>query len=51
VEDVDPFYGYYTVHTFKDSQIEGMLSVHGTSGQVWYHTWHGEFIQMLEESE
>jgi hypothetical protein len=49
VEDVDPFYGYYTVHTLKDGQIEGMLSVHGSTGQVWYHTWHGRFIQMLEE--
>jgi len=48
-EHADPFYGYYTIHTLKDEdgQIEGMLSVHGTTGQVWYHTWHGEFIQML----
>ena len=51
VEDADPFYGYYTVHTLKDGQIEGMLSVHGTTGQVWYHTWHGPFIQMIEEEE
>ncbi len=49
VEDVDPFYGYYTIHTEKDGQIVGMLSVHGSTGQVWYHTWHGRFIQMLEE--
>jgi len=49
VEDADPFYGYYTVHTLKDGEIDGMLSVHGTTGQVWYHTWHGRFIQMLEE--
>ena len=48
VEDVDPFYGYYTVHTMKGDQIEGMLSVHGSTGQVWYHTWHGKFIQMIE---
>jgi hypothetical protein len=44
----DPFYGYYTVHTMKDGKIEGMLSVHGTTGQVWYHTEHGGFIQMVE---
>ena len=44
----DPFYGYYTIHTVKDDRIEGMLSVHGTTGQVWYHTWHGEFVQMVE---
>lgn len=48
VEDVDPFYGYYTIHTLKDGQIEGMLSVHGVTGQVWYHTWHGNFIGMKE---
>jgi len=48
-EHADPFYGYYTIHTLKDGQIEGMLSVHGATGQVWYHTWHGPFIQMIEE--
>ena len=48
-EHADPFYGYYTIHTVEDGQIEGMLSVHGTTGQVWYHTWHGEFIQMIGE--
>jgi len=47
-EHADPFYGYYTIHTLKDGQIEGMLSVHGATGQVWYHTWHGPFIQMLK---
>ena len=47
-EHADPFYGYYTIHTLKDGQIEGMLSVHGATGQVWYHTWHAEFIQMLK---
>ncbi len=46
-EGADPFYGYYTVHTLKDGKIDGMLSVHGGTGQVWYHTWHGEFIDVL----
>jgi hypothetical protein len=50
-EHADPFYGYYTLHTLEDGAIEGMLSVHGTTGQVWYHNWHGSFIQMIEESE
>jgi hypothetical protein len=50
-EHADPFYGYYTIHTVKDGDIEGMLSVHGTTGQVWYHTWHGAFIQMIESKE
>lgn len=44
----DPFYGYYTFHTRRDGEIEGMLSVHGTTGRVWYHTWHGAFIDMVE---
>ncbi|MGC9396716.1 MAG: hypothetical protein ACP5J4_17870 [Anaerolineae bacterium] len=48
-EHADPFYGYYTIHTLKDEQIEGMLSVHDSTGQVWYHTWHGAFVQMIEE--
>jgi hypothetical protein len=48
-EHADPFYGYYTIHTLEDSEIEGMLSVHGTTGQVWYHTWHGAFVQMIGE--
>jgi hypothetical protein len=52
-EHADPFYGYYTVHTLRDGEIEGMLSVHSTTGQVWYHTWHGGFIHMVggEEGE
>ena len=50
-EHVDPFYGYYTLYTLKDERLEGMLSVHGTTGQVWYHTWHGQFIRMLESGE
>jgi hypothetical protein len=33
----------------KDGQIEEMLSVNGSTGQVWYHTWHGRFIQMIED--
>jgi len=47
----DAFYGYYTVHTLRDGEVEGMLSVHGSTGQVWYHTWHGDFVQMVGEEE
>ena len=47
-DHADPFYGYYTVHTMKDGQVEGMLSIHGPTGQVWYHTWHGAFVQQEE---
>jgi hypothetical protein len=45
----DAFYGYYTIHTLKDGKINGMLSVNGSDGQVWYHTWHGDFLQMIAE--
>ena len=43
-DDIVQFYGYYTLHTFKDGKEFGMLSVNGYSGQVWYHTWHGALI-------
>ena len=44
----DPFFGYYTLHFQVDGRVEGMLSVHGRTGDVWYHSWHGEFVQMAE---
>lgn len=45
-EYADPFYGYYTLHTLKDGEVVGMLSVNGFSGQVFLHTWHGELLEM-----
>jgi len=42
--DADPFYGYYTIDILRDGKIIGMLSVNGTSSQVFLHTWHGTFI-------
>ena len=42
--EVAAFYGYYTVYVLKDGQITGMLSVNGFTGQVWPHSWHGEFL-------
>ncbi len=48
VGEADTFYSYYTLHTLKDGQIEGMLSVNGYNGAVWYHNWHGPFIGMEE---
>jgi hypothetical protein len=44
------FYGYYTLHTLRDGEIEGMLSVNGYTGEVWYHAWHGPFIPDLGSS-
>lgn len=50
-EHADEFYGYYTIHTLKDGKIKGMLSINGYSGAVWYHSWHGMFIQMGETAD
>jgi hypothetical protein len=47
-EDPHPFYGYYTLHVTKDGEIYGMLSVNGYDGSVWYHNWHGAYIQSWE---
>jgi hypothetical protein len=41
----DRFYGFYTVDFDKDGQLSGMLSVNGSTGAVWYHSWHGAFVQ------
>ena len=38
------FYGYYTFDYQVNGKIAGMLSVNGTSGDTWLHTWHGTFI-------
>jgi len=46
-EKPDAFYGYYTVHFQRDGKINGMLSVNAFNGQVWYHTWHGDFIASI----
>jgi hypothetical protein len=50
-EHAEAFYGYYTLHVLQDGEVVGMLSVNGFAGQVWYHNWHGEFIQMTEGHE
>ena len=48
-EEADRYYGYYTIHTITgDGDTAGMLSVNGSTGQVWYHSWHGTFIGMEE---
>lgn len=42
----DIFYGYYNfdVNDSASGKKYGMLSVNGATGQVWYHSWHGNFI-------
>jgi hypothetical protein len=47
--EADEFYGYYTLRFLQDGEIEGMLSVDGSGGDVWYHSWHGDFAAMTED--
>ena len=49
-EEPDTFYGYYTLDILMNNSTYGMLSVNGYSGDVWYHTWHGQFITSVEYS-
>jgi hypothetical protein len=48
VGDITTFYGYYTVEVISAGNTYGMLSVNGYTGQVWYHNWHGTFVQEVE---
>ncbi|GAC1400829.1 MAG: hypothetical protein NVSMB52_14540 [Chloroflexota bacterium] len=45
LEKPDQFPGYYTFHFTRNGVIAGMLAVNGYSGRIWYHSWHGKFIQ------
>ncbi|MDJ0322669.1 hypothetical protein QMG61_02685 [Cryobacterium sp. PH31-AA6] len=49
-EDATKFPGYYTLHTVRDGEITGMLSVRASTGDVWFHSWHGDFVEMSEHS-
>lgn len=40
------FPGYYTLHVEKDGEDYGMLSVHSATGEVWYHNWHGNLVEV-----
>jgi hypothetical protein len=43
-QDLISFPGYYTLDFEVNGQPAGMLSVNAYTGQVWYHTWHGQFL-------
>ena len=45
--DVDTYYGYYNIDVLSSGKPFGMLSVNGYTGQVWYHSWHGTYIQTV----
>ena len=48
-ETADTFPGYYTIHTLRDGETSGMLSVNAYTGQVFIHQWHGDFVEMAGE--
>lgn len=48
VVETTTFYGYYTMDFGLNEQIVGMLSVDGYYGEIWYHSWHGDYISMKE---
>lgn len=39
------FYGYFTFDVERAGKTTGMLSVNAYTGAVWYHSWHGTFVQ------
>ncbi len=43
------FYGYYTLHITQNNNTVGMLSVNYSTGDVWYHDWHGELEQVISD--
>ncbi len=45
LDDAITFPGYYTLDVARGGKVIGMLSVNAYSGQVWYHAWHGTFVQ------
>jgi len=42
---VTEFYGYYQFEVVSAGNTYGMLSVNAYTGQVFFHTWHGAFVQ------
>lgn len=44
--DTTAFPGYFTFHTEQNGKITGMLSVQSSTGAIWEHVWHGDFVAM-----
>ncbi len=44
VPDADAFPGYYTMEIERHGKIVGMLSINTSSGAIWNHWWHGDFV-------
>ena len=45
IGEVTEFYGYYHVEVLSTGKTYGMLSVNANTGQIWFHNWHGAFVQ------
>ena len=45
IDEALTFPGYYTIDVGRNGHPVGMLSVNAYTGAVWYHAWHGAFIQ------
>ena len=43
IQESTSYPGYYTFD-FGRGQTEGMLSVNAYTGEIWVHTWHGQYI-------
>jgi hypothetical protein len=43
IQDAITYPGYFTFD-FGRGEDEGMLSVNAYTGEIWVHTWHGQFI-------
>jgi hypothetical protein len=50
-DDAAAFYGYYTLHSVRNGEVVGMLSVNGYTGDVWFHSWHGVYLGTAFEDE
>ena len=44
----DAFPGYYTMEIKRHGKIVGMLSINASSGAIWNHWWHGDFVAVSE---
>jgi hypothetical protein len=42
----DAMPGYFTMETRRNGKVDGMLSVNASTGALWYHWWHGQFVAM-----
>lgn len=46
-ESYHEFYGYFTFHVEYKGEASGMLSVNAFTGDVWFHDWHGNLIEII----